>query len=101
VKDPCTIIASELGIGAIQDLKHDILQLLDGGCAHIVIDLSAVHDIDPAALALIELANERRTPGEIVLVCPGSERRERLRALGFSVVASHEDMSAVPGRTVG
>jgi anti-anti-sigma regulatory factor len=90
-EEPCTItVSGELGIAGLQSLKQEVPRRLDGGCEHLVVDLTAATHVDPAALALFELARERRARGDIVLVAPDRKLRQHLARLGFSATGRRE-----------
>lgn len=85
-------VAGHVGVSSLRELKDEILRMLRLGCSQLIVDLTRVGRLDPAALALLELTREvRMKRGTLALVCPDRELAAALEEHGFAVVSSVQE----------
>jgi anti-anti-sigma regulatory factor len=84
-----------IDVAALPQLKDEILRLLALGCTQLIVDLSGVTELDPAALALLELTRGARMKrSELAVVDPDGERASKLDGHGFLVFGSLDEAQA-------
>jgi anti-anti-sigma regulatory factor len=75
-----------IDVASLPELKDEILRLLGLGCSQLIVDLTDATELDPAALALLELTREARMKrSELAVVDPDTGRVSKLEDHGFLV----------------
>lgn len=90
----------EVDVYTAPQLKQQIINLLDGGVLHIVVNLSAVEYLDSTALGVLigGLKRLRERNGSLDLICPNSRIKRIFEITGldkiFDIYAVEEEAMA-------
>ncbi len=101
---PVIELQGEVDVYTAPQLKQQMIALLDGGAADIIVDLTQVEYLDSTALGVLigGLKRLREKNGNLLLVCPNQRVRRVFEITGldkiFDIYNSESEISAMAGK---
>lgn len=88
-------LSGDIDMAVVPELRHELDLVMDGGCGHLVLDLSEVVYADSSALGLLVWLDHRLRPdgGRMILVGANEDIARILELSGLTTVASTLAMS--------
>ncbi len=92
-------VGGEVDLATAPQLRRRLIELVNGGCRDLVVDLSKVGFIDSTGLGVLVGARRRikEAEGDLVLVVPQDTIRALFRVTGLTEIFTIVDSAPRPG----
>lgn len=92
-------VGGEIDLATAPQLRRRLIELVNGGCRNLVVDLSKVGFIDSTGLGVLVGARRRikEAEGDLVLVIPQDTIRALFRVTGLNEIFTIVDSAPRPG----